>query len=309
MNSSTPSTDAAPTSLLPSYALLIGAMAVVGAYVAMSKPLVAVFPVLLLAWLRFGIAAIFLLPWTFRKPTEPLLNGMQKKTLFLQSFFGNFLFSICMLSGIARTSAAAAGVILAAIPAATAVLSFAILSEKISSRAMIAVALAVVGVSLLALAKSDGGLASEVTWLGNALMMGATVCEALYVVFGRKLVAGLSPLRVSALINLCGFMLVTPFGIWQALSFNWAGPTLMQWLGLALYALAASVITVAMWMAGLKRVPASQAGVFTVALPISAAIVGVLVLNETIGVYEITALALAASGILVMATQPKVRDK
>ncbi len=292
---------ATPTSLLPSYALLIGAMAVVGAYVAMSKPLVAVFPVLLLAWLRFGIAAVFLLPWTFRKSTEPKLDAIQKQTLFLQSFFGNFLFSICMLSGIARTSAAAAGVILAAIPAATAVLSFAILSEKISSRAIISIALAVIGVSFLALAKSGG----EVTWLGNTLMMGATVCEALYVVFGRKLVAGLSPLRVSALINLCGFVLVTPFGIWQALSFNWTGPTLMQWVGLTLYALAASVITVAMWMAGLKRVPASQAGVFTVALPISAAIVGVLVLNETIGVYEITALALAASGILVMATQPR----
>ncbi|HNI83856.1 MAG TPA: EamA/RhaT family transporter, partial [Ottowia sp.] len=37
------------------YACLGLSMALVGSYVALSKPLAAVFPVLLLAWLRFGI--------------------------------------------------------------------------------------------------------------------------------------------------------------------------------------------------------------------------------------------------------------
>jgi hypothetical protein len=36
-------------------------------------------------------------------------------------------------------------------------------------------------------------------------------------------------------------------------------------------------------MTGLKTVPASQGGVFTVMLPVSAALVGVLVLGETLG--------------------------
>jgi hypothetical protein len=36
-------------------------MALVGSYVGLSKLLVAVFPVLLLAWLRFGIAALAML--------------------------------------------------------------------------------------------------------------------------------------------------------------------------------------------------------------------------------------------------------
>ena len=47
---------------------MAGSMALVGSYVGLSKWLVAVLPVFLLAWLRFGIAAVAMLPWTRRTP-------------------------------------------------------------------------------------------------------------------------------------------------------------------------------------------------------------------------------------------------
>ena len=45
------------------YLSLAMSMSLVGCYVALSKPLVAVFPVFLLAWLRFGIGGIAMLRW------------------------------------------------------------------------------------------------------------------------------------------------------------------------------------------------------------------------------------------------------
>ena len=44
------------------YACLAGGMAIVGAYVGLSKLLVAVFPIFLLAWLRFGICLLYTSP-------------------------------------------------------------------------------------------------------------------------------------------------------------------------------------------------------------------------------------------------------
>ena len=41
-------------------------LALVGVYTALSKPLSAVFPVFLLAWLRFTIAALVMIPWLLR---------------------------------------------------------------------------------------------------------------------------------------------------------------------------------------------------------------------------------------------------
>ena len=48
---------------LIAYACLALSMSLTGSYVALSKPLVHVLPVFLLAWMRFGIAAVAMLPW------------------------------------------------------------------------------------------------------------------------------------------------------------------------------------------------------------------------------------------------------
>jgi drug/metabolite transporter (DMT)-like permease len=78
-----------------------------------------------------------------------------------------------------------------------------------------------------------------------------------------------------------------------------------MWLLLLFYALAASVWTVWLWMTGLKSVPASRAGVFTVMLPVSAAVVGIAALGETLGVMQLIAFALALAGLLLATLPPK----
>jgi drug/metabolite transporter (DMT)-like permease len=70
------------------------------------------------------------------------------------------------------------------------------------------------------------------------------------------------------------------------------------------YAIAASVVTVWLWMHGLRHVPASRAGVFTVCLPLAAAAVGVLLLGEAAGAMHLWALVLALAGLL-LATWPQ----
>ncbi len=289
------------------YLQLAAAMALVGCYVGLSKLLVAAFPVLLLAWLRFGIAGIAMLPWLKRQPGEQPLSPRNRVLLFWESFLGNFLFSICMLYGVAATSALAAGVTMAAIPAAVAVLSRMFLGERIQPRVWGAIACAVLGVVALALARSGpaatntAGLSAPL-W-GYALLVCAVLCEGSYVVIGKKLTGQVSAQRISALINVWGLLLVTPFGLWQAWSFNFAavGPGTR---GLQVfYAIAASVVTVWLWMRGLRQVPSSRAGVFTVMLPTTAALVGVLVLGEPYGPGHVLALLLALVGLL-LATWP-----
>lgn len=286
-----------------SYACLAASMALVGSYVGLSKLLVAVLPIFLLAWLRFGIAAVAMLHWLRRGPAEAPLSPHDRRLLFLESFFGNFLFSICMLFGVARSSAVAAGVIMAGIPAAVALQSWLFLGERIGRRVLAGIACAVAGIALVSLARAPAGAAAEGSWIGNALLVGAVLCEAAYVVIGKRLAANVSPRRISALVNLWGLALVTPLGLWQALSFDFGAPTPGTWTLLVFYALAASMVTVWLWMTGLRHVPASRAGVFTVFLPVSTAAVGVLFLGERFSGLQAAAYALALAGV-VLATWP-----
>ncbi len=305
-------THAAPHRLL-AYLCLALSMSLVGSYVALSKPLVAAIPVLLLAWLRFGIGALALLHWLKKPATEAPLSAHLKRLLFLESFLGNFLFTLCMLYGVSLTSAVSAGVIMAAIPAVVALLSWTFLGERIGLRVWAAIACAAFGIALFALTKSELStqagrglepyLVHKSEWLGNFLVLGAVLCEASYAVIGKKLTGALTPKRITSLINLWGFVLMTPMGIYAALKFDFGAVSASVWPLLVFYALAASVWTVWLWMTGLKTVPAARAGVFTVMLPISATLVGVFVLGEKLQGLQWLAFAIALLGLL-LATLP-----
>ena len=288
------------------YLSLATSMALVGSYVGLSKLLVAAFPIFLLAWLRFGIAAVAMAHWVRRRDGDAPLSAHDRRLLFWESFLGNFLFSICMLFGVMLTSAVAAGMVMAAIPAAVALLARLFLGERIRPRVLLAIACAALGIALLALARHDGPAAGQApaSLLGQALLLAAVLCEASYVVIGKRLTGNVSPRRISALINLWGLALVTPFGLWQAWSFPFASVPLPMWGLLGFYAIAASVVTVWLWMHGLRHVPSSRAGVFTVLLPVSAAAVGIVVLGEPFGAAHLAAFGLAIAGLL-LATWPE----
>ena len=294
---------ASPRPTLLAYACLAASMALVGSYVGLSKLLVAVFPVFLLAGLRFGLAAVAMLHWLRRPREEAPLSRHDRVLLFWESFLGNFRFSVCMLFGIARSSALAAGVIMAALPGVVALLSWAFLRERIAPRVLAGIGCAVGGIALVSFTRhADGGPGGS-TLVGNLLLVGAVVCEASYVVIGKRLTAQVSPRRISALVNLWGLALVAPLALWQAWSFDFSVVQAPTWALLLFYAIAASMVTVWLWMTGLRHVPAAQAGVFTVMLPLAAAAVGVLLLGERFSAAQAAAFALALAGV-VLATWP-----
>jgi drug/metabolite transporter (DMT)-like permease len=310
-----------PVNRFFAFGCLALSMTLVGSYVALSKPLVAAIPVFLLAWLRFGIGGAAMLHWLRKPVDETPMSPQTKRLLFLESFLGNFLFSICMLFGVSMTSAVASGVIMASIPACVAVMSWLFLRERINTRVWVAVACAVLGVALVSLSKSElltlyfkGPVAdlplknddTRAQW-GNLLVLGAVLCEAAYAVIGKKLTDALGPKRITALVNLWGFALITPLGAYAALSFDFGSISFNVWVLLLFYSLAASVWTVWLWMTGLKTVPAAQAGVFTVMLPISAALVGVVFLGEQMSGVQMLAFAIALLGVVLATLPTKVK--
>ena len=143
------------------YLCLAAAMAIVGAYVGFSKALVIVFPVFLLAGMRFAIARGGDGAVAAPAGRRAALDARSHRLLFLESFFGNFLFSICMLFGIRQSTALAAGVIMAALPAVVALLSWWLLEERVGVRVAAGIACAIAGIALVAFARDAEGELGE----------------------------------------------------------------------------------------------------------------------------------------------------
>ncbi len=275
-------------------------MALVGSNVGLGKSIIAEVPVLLFALLRFLIAIVCLSPW-YRPARMRQVSRAEWLNLFLMAFFGTFMFTLLMLGGVRLTSAMAAGVITSTIPATVAILSWLWLRERLSRRTVMSVLLAVSGIAVLNIARGGGGHGDSAggsgALIGNLMILGAVVCESIYVILSRRLSQTLAAIEICAYTHLIGGALMLPLGLVPLLTFDFGSVGTTTWAMLLWYALSASVFSFWLWMKGIRHVPAQLAGVFTSVLPVAAAVYGIVVLGEQPGWAHGVALACVLAGI------------
>jgi drug/metabolite transporter (DMT)-like permease len=282
---------------LAAYFCLGLSMFIVGSNIGIGKLILQELPVFLFAALRFFIASVVLAAGMFRTSAWRGFNGTTGRGLFLQSFFGCFLFSLFMLYGVKHTSSANAGIITSVLPSLIALLAWIWLREQIGRRSFAAIGLAVSGIALINLYDASALDVGRV--LGNALVLGAVLSEALFAVFSRRLSLSVPPWSMAFWVNVFGLVLFLPFAIPQALSFDWGtmGPTLWAWV--LLYSLTASVLSFLLWYKGISQVPANVAGLFTGLIPVSAMIIGFSVLGESPTLSQLAGMVLVLLSLVV----------
>ncbi|MDR6502551.1 drug/metabolite transporter (DMT)-like permease [Burkholderia ambifaria] len=292
------------------YALfLILSMLFVGSNVGIGKSIVAFVPVAILATLRFVIAIAVLWPLFSPVKMRAVKRG-EWLNLFLQAFFGTFMFTLLMLNGVQRTSAVAAGVITSTIPAIVALFAWLILREKPNGRALVSIALAIAGVVTINLANGSaaahgapGDASGSLT--GNLLILGAVCCESIYVILSRRLTQTLAPIDICAYTHLFGLFLMLPLGATALWHFDYASVPAGTWALVVWYGLSASIFSFWLWMKGIRHVPGSLAGVFSAVLPIAAAAYGIAFLGERPTLAHGIALACVVAGIVLASLRAK----
>ena len=292
------------------YALfLILSMLFVGSNVGIGKSIVAFVPVAILATLRFVIAIAVL--WPLFSPVKMrAVRRAEWLNLFLQAFFGTFMFTLLMLNGVQRTSAVAAGVITSTIPAIVALFAWLILREKPNGRALVSIALAIAGVVTINLANGgtsahEAGAASSGSLTGNLLILGAVCCESIYVILSRRLTQTLAPIDICAYTHLFGLFLMLPLGATAMWQFDYASVPAATWALVVWYGLSASIFSFWLWMKGIRHVPGSLAGVFSAVLPVAAAAYGIAFLGERPTLAHGIALACVVTGIVLASLRVK----
>ena len=294
--------------MLFAYVQLALSMAFVGINISIGKEIVAHVPVFLFSELRFLIAILILLPLlASRGEWKTSWTREEGMVLFWQSFFGVFLFSICMLYGVQWTSATAAGIITSTVPACIALFSFWILKEKLQINNILAIFLSVCGIAFITF---TGGNVEQslASMLGNALVFLAVVSEALFTIFAKRLAGKITPFQMTAAINVISFVLFLPFAIWEGLRFEWGSVPTGVWGLILYYAITASVLSFFLWYKGVAKVEASKAGLFTGMMPISAALVAILFLNEIFSWMHAIGMSLVLASIVVGTMRFRQKD-
>lgn len=214
---------------------------------------------------------------------------------------GNHLLT---LFGLRYIGAAAAGVIIGASPAITALLSSILIRDIPFQTVAGGCALSFAGVVLVSGVGGES-LAGSNPWLGGSLVLLGLVSWALYTIGSRQIMTRYSALTVNWTTLFVSILLQIPL-LWtdQKLMVSGADAVpIAGWLALGYLIVFATALGQQAWLYGVKGVGPSRAGVFVNLIPVSALMLSALILGEQIGLKEVAGIVLILAGVWLVGWQ------
>lgn len=276
------------------------AMVTVGSTVVASKVIAGGLPPFTATALRFAMAlpVFFLLLRVTRTPW-PRPDRRDLALLLLQAGLGSVGYTVLLILGVRWAPAASAGVVAGTLPAVAALVAVLALRERPGCYLIGSIVLATAGVLAISWPGEGpaGGSKSPAAMVGNLLVLGAVVCEAMFILLNKRLRVPVRPLALSTLMTVFGLLLsLVPALLEKA----WERPLPTAALaGVAYYALVPTVLGFVLWFAGSARLKGAEAALFTALLPVSALILAAVWLGESISLAQVggAACVLGAVGL------------
>lgn len=281
---------------------LVVLMVVWGSTFVITKAVAKDIAPMMLAALRFLIAAVVLLPYAWLKGNwRSLPKPMPWGALLGMALTGIAAFTIAFNYALVYGSASQGALIYALLPAAVAIAAVVFLQERMSKKRIAGIALSIVGVGLVALdGESDN--ASPQPLLGAIWMVGAVVSWAAYTVFAKRLADADQAVTI-ALVSLFGTLMIAPLAAIELSQSPWQAPSPQAWLGVIFLGVAASALAYIAYGYALRELDASLVGAFINLDPIVGVLTAVVFLGETLHSGQMLGGAIALAGMWLASTE------
>lgn len=254
-----------------------------------------------------GALAILIPLWWWQESARAKFTSRDLAILSVLGLgvLGNHLLT---LFGLRYIGAAAAGVIIGASPAITALLSSILIRDIPFLTVAPGCALSFAGVILVSGIGGESPSGSN-PWLGGALVLLGLVSWALYTIGSRQIMERHSALTVNWTTLLSSILLQLPLLLTdqKLLVSGIESVPPAGWLALGYLIVFATALGQQAWLFGVQGIGPSRAGVFVNLIPVSALILSALVLGESIGFKEVAGIALIFAGVWLVGYQSKGR--
>ena len=248
--------------------------------------------------LRLAVAGAALLPYAFLRKALP---GKQRWSILATAIaaLGVAAYQPLFFGAVATTGVAIGTVVgIGSSPIIAGGLAWVVRGERPNSRWVIATFLAIAGIALMFAGEADSG----VTFVGIALALGAGTAYAVYVLASKDLLETHTPDAVIAVIFSLGALILLP--ILFIADLGWVatqgGAITILYLGLI-----ATAVAYVLFVRGLNLLPVGSTVTLSLAEPLTAAALGVILLGERLGLAAIVGALMLLSGLAIMGIQPK----
>ncbi len=284
-------------------------MALFGSATPLSGLVTRSFPVFIAGGSRVLLAFLVIWPFIDLKNISNY-KGRDRWLLFGIALFGTLGFTAFMLYGMKLVSGVTGSVVMSTTPAVTAIASVVFFKDTITWKKLLALSLAIGGVVLLQIFRTDQNNADvQHPWLGMLLIFAAVCCEVSYTLMGKALTKNYPPEEVAGLSAMIAFILFIPLGIWQFPKFETGELKLENWLSLGAYGLITMGLGSVLWYKGISKVEGSVAASFMGVMPVSALALSYMLLHERFQWVHLAGFSLVFCGVLLMISVHKAMSR
>ena len=206
----------------------------------------------------------------------------------------NILFYIAAHS----TSAINLGLIQSTIPALIIGVGLVVLRVPVGALQLLGLVLAMAGAAVVI---TKGALETLINLTfnhGDLLMLGGCFCYAGYAL-GLTRRPPVDSITMMGVFAIFAFLASLPFAIAELALGTALLPTIKGWLILLYIAVFPSFLSQVFFMMGVDRIGSNKAGMFANLVPVFAALLGVSILGEMVGIYHLLSLLLVFTGITI----------
>jgi drug/metabolite transporter (DMT)-like permease len=262
------------------------------------------FGALVLAQMRVSGAAVIyaLLFVAFARRSS--LGGSARQWTFVGvvALFGITLNQLFFIGGLARTSAAHSGLIVALGPVMVLALSRMMRMEALTFLKSIGILVSLGGVAILTTGKAGRGNGAH--WQGDLLALAGSAVFAYYTILVKEAGDQYDALTLNAMIFALGAALMLPFTAHELLVVRWSAMPPVAWWGLAYMVVLGSVLAYLLFAFALTELAPSRVAAFNYLQPLIAISLGVWMLGEKVTSSLVVGGTLILGGLYLTEREP-----
>ena len=289
----------APKHSWPAFLLVAVAPLCWAGNIVLAKGVVTMIPPVALAFWRWAIAFLILLPlsWSIvKKDWRKVLAGW--KIMLMLSLCGITAFNTLLYMAMHTTTAINGALIQTTMPAVIIVISMVLYGERVTWLQAGGVVLCVIGAGVVVLKGSWQALIDMALVQGDLLMIVAVVLYALYSALLVKR-PNIHPLSVLVYTFGLGTLGLLPFYCWEISTAGTFALTPGVIGSIAYVAIFPSIVAYFCWNRGVAVIGANHTGLFINLIPVFAAILAIVFLGETLHAYHLAGMGLIVAGFVL----------
>ena len=216
--------------------------------------------------------------------------------LVLLGTIGHFVYQVCFMAGLARTTASNSALIIGCSPVAVSIASALAGHERVLRAQWAGVLLSVLGVYLVV---GTGARIGGSSLAGDLFTLGAVCCWAVYTVCSRPLLERHSPLVVTGYSMALGTAMFVPATIGAIVRAPWSALSPWAWAGIAASAVLALNLAYLIWYTAVQRLGNARTSMYSNMVPVTAMLMAWVGLGERIDATQIAGAAAILGGVLL----------